>query len=119
LAFLRIGAAVLVQANGCARSFQPSMNALILVLRSRTDRKVPRWMASALDQGDPDLDQVHPRRVGRCEVHDDRGLSPSRFFTFGVLVGGVVVHHQVRLAFGTPTRDSGSRKSQVRGHIRR
>ena len=45
LAFLRISSAVLVQMKGCLRSFQPSMKARILALSSRTERKLPRWMA--------------------------------------------------------------------------
>ena len=45
LALLRISSGVLVQTKGWQRSFQPSMNARILALRSRTERKVPRWMA--------------------------------------------------------------------------
>src|SRR6478736_5607611 len=31
--------------NGCLRWFQPSMKARILIIRSRTEAKVPRWMA--------------------------------------------------------------------------
>ena len=40
-----MSSAALVQMNGCLRSFQPSMNCPILIMRSRTERKLPRWMA--------------------------------------------------------------------------
>src|SRR3954467_1246475 len=45
LAFVRIWSAVLVHTNGWHRLFQPLMNRRILAVRSRTDAKVPRWMA--------------------------------------------------------------------------
>src|SRR6266508_1618341 len=44
-AFARTSSAVLVQTKGCDRSFQPSMKARILVLRSLTDLNTPRRMA--------------------------------------------------------------------------
>jgi hypothetical protein len=44
-AWALISSAVLVQVNGWARSVQPSVKVRILALRSRTLRKLPRWMA--------------------------------------------------------------------------
>src|SRR5215218_4373654 len=43
--FARICSGVLVQTKGWQRSFQPLLKARILVISSRTERKVPRWMA--------------------------------------------------------------------------
>jgi hypothetical protein len=40
-----ISSAVLVQANGWQRSFQPSMKRRMALVRSLTDRNVPRRMA--------------------------------------------------------------------------
>lgn len=44
-AFARIWSAVLVHVKGWERVFQPSMKAWIVVVRSRREVKVPRWMA--------------------------------------------------------------------------
>src|SRR4029450_4799886 len=62
-----------------------------------------RPVAAAVDglsfgEGEPDLDQVHPGRVGGGEVHPDPGVGGQPLVHGGVLVGGVVVHHQVQLA---------------------
>jgi len=45
LAFLRISSAVLVHTKGWQRSFQPLTKARIFALRSRTEVKVPWWIA--------------------------------------------------------------------------
>ena len=51
----------------------------------------------SLDDAEPDLDQVHPRRVGRGEVDLEPGVLLEPRADVGVLVGGVVVHHEVQL----------------------
>src|SRR6478609_3099772 len=58
-----------------------------------------------LDDGEPDLYQVQPGAGGGGEVDVDPrvGLQPG--FDLGVLVGGVVVHHQVELLVGVGPRD--------------
>src|SRR4051812_43984614 len=45
LILVRTSSVVLVQMNGCLRVFRPLMEARILVLRSWTERKVPRRTA--------------------------------------------------------------------------
>ena len=49
----------------------------------------------ALNNAEPDLDQVQPRAGGRGEVDVDPGICGEPGLHFGGLVGGVVVHHQV------------------------
>src|SRR5699024_1635703 len=81
----RICSGVLVQTNGCLRSFQPVMNWRILALRSLTDVKTPRRMAcrsmipnqtsTRLSQG-PDVGV-------KCTWN--RGCFSSHAFTCGVL----------------------------------
>ena len=60
LAFLRISSGVLVHTKGWQRSFQPLMKARILIIRSRTEGRCP-VDGLALDDAEPDLDQVQPR----------------------------------------------------------
>ena len=56
LVFLRICSAVLVKTNGWQRSFHPSLKARILVLRSLTGPKLPRYASKRW----PQLDAVTP-----------------------------------------------------------
>jgi hypothetical protein len=51
-----IVSASLVQIKGWQRSFQPSMNAVMASISSRTEPKVPRRMAWAGDDPEEDLD---------------------------------------------------------------
>jgi len=88
---------VLVQTKGCARSFQPAMKVRILVLRLRTDLKTPRRMAWRSTMPNQTRDQVHPGGVGRGEVDLESRVRLVPFPHGWVLVGGVVVHHQVQL----------------------
>ena len=48
----------------------------------------------------PVLDEVHPGRRGRGEVQVNRGVRCEPGADHGVLVGGVVVHHQVQTHTG-------------------
>jgi hypothetical protein len=82
---LRIWSAVLVQVKGWARSFQPSMKARILVLRSRTEPKVPRWMAwRSMRENQTSTRFIQEAWVGvKCTI--TRGLAASHWRTLGCL----------------------------------
>lgn len=67
---LRISSTAEVHTKKFERSFHPSMRLLILALSSSTDVKTPATDSLALDDAEPDLDKVHPGRVGRGEMHD-------------------------------------------------
>lgn len=59
----------------------------------------------AFDHRESDLDQVHPGGAGRGEVADDPRVRGQPLRHDPVLVGGVVVHHQVQLGVGVGARD--------------
>ena len=63
----RIWSAVLVQTKGWARSFHPLTKARILVLRSLTEPKVPRWMAWRSIWIAPGF-LPHPCELEGCEI---------------------------------------------------
>ena len=73
------------------------MKARILALRSLTEPKTPRWMAwRSMRQNQTSTRFIHEAWVGvKCTTN--RGFSASQRLDVGVLVGGVVVHHQVQL----------------------
>src|SRR3954462_10655136 len=80
------------------------MKARILVLRSWTDRKVPRWMAwRSMMENHTSARFIQDARVGvkwtLTRVVGQPGLD------VGVHVGGVVVHHQMQFAVGVGAGD--------------
>lgn len=106
LAFLKDSSAVLVQTKGREPSCQPAMKARILVVRSFTDLNTAYGLA--LPDAESDLDQVHPRGVGRGEVRDEpRVLEPLAGVL--VLVRGVVSITR-RSSSGTPSASRTSRR---------
>jgi hypothetical protein len=62
---------LLVQMKGCLRSFQPSMNALILIIRSRTEPKLPRRMAWRSMMPNQTSTRFKPGRRCQGVVHPD------------------------------------------------
>jgi len=72
--------------NGWQRVFQPEMKARILIIKSRTDGKLPRSGGR-----------------GEVELHAWIGGQPG--LDLGSRVGGVVVHDQVQLAVGVGPGD--------------
>jgi hypothetical protein len=79
------------------RSFQPSMKARILALRSVDGAEGAAVGGLSFDEGEPDLDEVEPRARRRSEVHADSGLAASQSRISTGFVGGAVVQHQVQL----------------------
>ena len=68
-----------------------------------------RGVGAAVDRlafcnGEPALDHVHPRGVGWGEVHPDPWVLGQPRLDPGVLVSGVVVHHQVQFNIGVGAR---------------
>jgi hypothetical protein len=59
----------------------------------------------AFDDGEPDLDQVQPGSGGQGEVDADPGVAGEPGPHVRVLVGGIVVHHQVQLTVGVGPGD--------------
>lgn len=59
----------------------------------------------SFDDPEPHLHEVHPRRRGGCEVDCDAGIVGEPVTDFLLLVGGVVVHHQVQLLVRVCPRD--------------
>ena len=83
---------VLVQRKGWARSFQPSMKARTLVLRSLTEPKLPRWMAWR---------SMMPNQISTMFIQDalvgvkctcTRGVGCEPVTHLDAFMGGVVVH---------------------------
>jgi len=68
----------LVQMKGWQRSFQPSMKARILVLRSLTEPKLPRWMACrSMMPNQTSTRFIHDAEVGvKCTC--TRGFAESQ-----------------------------------------
>ena len=62
-----------------------------------TSNRLPR------DDVEPDLHLVEPARIGRGEMQVEAGVSSQPLLYFGMLVGGVVIDHQMNV--------------QVRGHL--
>src|SRR6476660_9251885 len=86
--------------KGCLRSFQLLMNARILIIRSRTEGKTPRrmaWRSMMPNQTSTRFSQDPEVGVKWTWI---RGFAASHAFTFGPLVGGVVVHHQMQILVG-------------------
>ena len=82
---VRICSAVLVQTKGWQRSFQPLMKARILIIRSRTERKVPRWMAwRSMMENQTSTRFHHDPEVG-VKWRWILGLAASNAFTLGCL----------------------------------
>ena len=80
-----IASASLVQTKGVQRSFQPSMNAVMASVRSRTEPKVPRRMACRVmipKKISTRLSQ-EPEVGVKCRVI--RGLRAGQAWTFGCL----------------------------------
>lgn len=71
------------------------MKAQISVLRSLTEVNNAADRL-AFDDPEPDLDEVHPEGMGRGEVHDEPRVLVQPGLHVRVLVGGVVVHHQMQ-----------------------
>jgi hypothetical protein len=96
-----MSSAVLVQMNGCLRSFQPSMNCRILIMRSRTERKLPRWMAwRSMIPNQTSTRFSHDPEVGVKRTWILGSAASQLRISTRLFVGGVVVHHQVQLAVG-------------------
>jgi len=83
---LRICSAVLVQTNGWQRSFDPSLKARILVLRSLTGPKLPRYASKRRSQ----LGGVDAGRPGRSDAGDLCGQEVDAV-SVEVATGAVVV----------------------------
>src|SRR5215203_5480473 len=92
-----IVSASLVQTNGWQRSLQPLMNAVIDLIRSSTELKVPRRMAWRV---------MIPKKISTMFSHDPdvgvkckaiRGLRGQPGLDGRVFVGGVVVTDQMQL----------------------
>ena len=92
-----MSSAVLVQTKGWERSFQPLMKPRILGHELADGGEGAAVDGLSFDEGEPDLDQVHPGGVGRGEVDDEPRVRLEPVADVLVLVGGVVVHHQVQL----------------------
>src|SRR3954452_19695517 len=83
-----IVSASLVHAKGSQRSFQPSMKAVIASISSRTELNVPRRMACRV---------MIPKKISTRFNHDPEVGVPRQPGVHGrMLVGGVVVAHQVQ-----------------------
>jgi hypothetical protein len=94
LAVWERSSAVLVQAKGSQRSFQPSMNAPIAVMRSLTDVYVPRrmaWRVMMPKKISINGDHVEPGSGRRGEMQDDPGILVQPGPHLRVLVVAVVV----------------------------
>jgi len=82
---LRMSSAVLVQMKGSQRSFQPSMNVSMVVMRSFTEVNVPRRIAcrvmipKKISSGSPGaLLRRGPLRTGRARFPGNRLKQASR-----------------------------------------
>src|SRR5215218_8444711 len=91
-----IVSASLVQTNGWQRSFQPLMNAVIDLIRSSTELKVPRRMAWRV-MIPKKISTIQPRSRRRGEVQGDPGVAGQPGLDGRVFVGGVVVTDQMQL----------------------
>ena len=62
----------------------------------------------SFDQAEPDLDEVEPGGVGRCEVDLEPGVVGQPCLDLGVLVRRVAVHHTRCSSTGSPVAGSSS-----------
>jgi len=112
-ALLRISSAVSVQTKGWERSFQPSMKVRILVLRYLTDFEDALSDGLALNDSEPDLDQIHPGGMDREVGLEPRVLLEPRA-NVRVLVRGVAAIRSVR-----DLRHIAAKDPQVQDHASR
>jgi hypothetical protein len=87
---------VAVHTKGRRLSFQVSRKSSMARLRSGMLAKLPRRTALDAEEGEPTLDQVEPARTGWNEVCHEARMSVESRLDPRVLVGAVVVEHQMQ-----------------------